>query len=319
MCIRDSDNTGVQKSNQGKIGKNEQEEKDNSKDREQDGIGEEKENHSNKRQNKQISENREGKEQKNNIQKGIRKEKTLKRKQNRIKTKKHIVKGIKRVGRKVFTGRNIARVAKGIGRGTMGAVGGTLGVAATIASGDVKNLPKFMAGGAALGVGTVELASGGLKLAGNTIKGIKNGLVDVSDTYRIGANNWTEKEYQEEVLIPRMKKENAKNKDIQDRYERELGSKKYLESSERDALYEAGIVDEDQIIKAISQQERDNISQNEMVQNALIASKIKDRKDLEAREKQLRKILEKQGLKNKELEKSVNERMKRISELSGIY
>lgn len=233
--------------------------------------------------------------------------------------RKNVIKGIRRVGRKVFTAKNIGKVAKTAGRVALGATGGAIGLSAAIASGDAKNIGNFVATGIGAGIGATELAAGAVNGIGNIGKNIKNGAIDISDTYRIGANNWTQKEYEENVVIPRMKKNNAKNKEIQDKYERELGSKDYLESSERDALYDAGIVDEDQIIKAINQKEKDNISQNEMVQNALIASKIKDRKDYEAMEKQLRKILTKQGLQEKELNKAVDQRMKRISELSGIY
>ena len=232
------------------------------------------------------------------------------------------IRGIKRVarqtGRKVFTAKNIGKIAKVAGYTALGTIGATLGLADAVASGDVKNIDKFVAKGAGIGIGVAGLASG---IAGGTVnvaKKAKGSIRDVKDQYQIGANNWSDKEFQENVLIPRKKKENAKNKDVIDKYERELGSADFLESKQRDALYDAGITDENQIIKAISQQQRDNISYNEMVQNTLIASKIKDRKDLEAREKQVRKILEKQGMNQKDLEKNLNERMKRISELSGI-
>ena len=241
---------------------------------------------------------------------------------NKGKVRKNVIKklkGARRVGRKVFTSKNMGKIAKGAGKVALGATGGAFGLSAAIASGDFKNIDNFVATGIGAGIGVTELAAGTVTGVGNLGKNIKNGAIGIADTYRIGANNWTQKEYEENVVIPRMKKNNAKNKEIQDKYERELGSKDYLKSSERNALYNAGIADEEQIIKAIKQKERDNITQSEMVQNALIASRIKDRKDYEAREKQLRKILEKQGLQEKELNKAVDQRMKRISELSGIY
>lgn len=225
------------------------------------------------------------------------------------------LKGAKRVakiyGGKVFTAKNAGKLAQLAGKVALGATGGAIGLSAAIATGDPKKIDNYVARG-------VMAGSGIAGFTGQVAKKVTKTAKDIGTTYRIGYNGWTDKEYQENVVIPKLKKQNARNMEVRDKYERELGNTDYLDSKERDALYEAGIIDENKIIDALKQYERDGISKNEMVQNALIASRIKDRKDFEAREKQLRRILEKQGLKEKELEKTLNTRMKRISELSGI-
>ena len=225
-----------------------------------------------------------------------------------IKQKKNI-KGYKKVGRGLES--LIRKNYKSVGRGAlklaglgMGAVGGSLGVAATIATGNINNLGKFTATGIAAGVGSVHLAENGATALGNTIKNVKKGVVDAADTYRVGANNWSEEEYEKNVKIPRIKKENTKNKEIQDKYERELGSKDYLKSSTRDELYNAGITDEDLIIKVFKQKQKNpNLSDRELTRDAILATSVKNYKDIETVEKRLIKNLEQRGVFDKIIEK----------------
>ena len=93
-----------------------------------------------------------------------------------------------------------------------------------------------------------------------------------------------------------MKKENEKNKDIQRKYERELGSKDYLNSSIRDDLYKAGIVDENLIIKALKEKGKNSgMTDKDIIQSTLMANKMKSVKDAEDIEKQLKQVLEEKG------------------------
>ena len=200
---------------------------------------------------------------------------------------------------------------KAVGRGAlklasigMGAVGGSLGVAATIATGNINNLGKYTAAGVAAGAGSVHLAANGVGALGNTIKNAKAGAVDIADTYRIGANNMTEKEYQDQVLIPRMKKQNSKNADVIDSYKKEFGDTKLMSSSTRDEMYKAGIVDEKLIIKALKEKQKNsNLSDTELTRDAILSSKVKNYKDLESIEKKLLKQLEQKGVFDKVVEK----------------
>ncbi len=281
------------------------------------------------RQNNQDSKNQEAnsgnqnRDSNKNIKNQEKASQNVQKKSKKDGKKKSIKKGIATIARKKFTAKKVigglAKTAKVAGTIGLGAVGGTFGLAATIASGDIKNLDNFVAGGVGAGVGVASLASAGVKGAVNLGKGAKNQGTDIVDTYKIGANGWDSQGYQDKVLIPRIKKKNAKDKEIQDKYERELGSQEFLNSKERDELYNAGIIDEDIIIKAIKQKQRDKISNKEMIQNTLIATRIKDMKDLENREKQLRKNISNNGLSGVALDRAVNERMKRIRELSGVH
>ena len=229
-----------------------------------------------------------------------------------------VIRGISRIRRRTLTGKNIAKLARGVGKVGLGAAGLTIGAAAGIATGDLNNVFKYGAGGIAAGMGTVDVATGGITAAINAGKAIKQGVIANSDEFKIGYNDYTQKEYEQNVLIPRIKKQNAKNKEIRDKYERELGSTEFLKSSARDELYNAGITNEDMIIKALKIQREQDVSDRQLAQNAIIASKIKEYKDLELREKQLKEILEKSGLDSKKIDEELKNRMKVIAKLSGM-
>lgn len=215
---------------------------------------------------------------------------------------KKSIKGYKKFGRGLEA--VIRKNYKSVGRGAlklaglgMGAVGGSLGVAATIATGNINNLGKYTATGIAAGVGSVHLAANGATALGNTIKNVKTGAVDMADTYRIGSNNMTEREYQDQILIPRMKKQNNKNSEIRDKYKREFGDTKLMSSSTRDEMYKAGIVDESLIIKALKEKQKNpNLSDRELTRDAILSSKVKNYKDIENVEKRIIKNLEQKGV-----------------------
>ena len=206
------------------------------------------------------------------------------------------IRGVKAVGKRTFTGRNLVKVAKGVGKVGLGAAGLTMGAAAGIATGDLGNAIKFGATGATAGWGSVNALSGGVETIGEIGKDAKQILTDEIDEFRIGYNNYTQKEYEQNILIPRKQKENAKNKEIKEKYKREFGNTDLLDSSARNELYKAGITDENLIIEALKvKQENSGLSDKELVKNTVMASKIKSAKDAESREKQLKKILENNG------------------------
>ncbi len=247
-----------------------------------------------------------------------KKKQKAEKKQEKKSVRQARLRGVKRVGKKVFKGKNIAKVARGIGKVYLGGAGLGIGMAAGIVSGDLGKVFTYGAAGTALGTSSVDAMSRGVSAIGNAGKAIKNTAIGVSDTYKIGANNYTQDEYEDKILIPRMKRAAEKDKNIQDMYERELGSKELMKSSGRDALYDARVTDEKLIIRALKVQQEQGISNREMVQNTVIASKIKDTKDLEAREKQLREILQNRGVSDKALDKQVKDRMRIISKISGV-
>ncbi len=230
-------------------------------------------------------------------------DKSTETKKKQIKGFKKLARGLGAVGKKYYKpiGMGALKIA-GLGMGA--AVGGTIGLASTIATGNINNLGKFTGGGMAAGAGAVHLATNGAMALG---KNVKRAATDVSDTYRIGANNMTEKEYQDKVLIPRLKKSNDKNSEIKSKYEREFGDTKLMKSSTRDEMYKAGIIDESMIIKALKEKQKSNISDTELVRDAILASGVKNYKDMESVEKRIIKNLEGKGVFDKLVEKMEKE------------
>ncbi len=209
--------------------------------------------------------------------------------------KPRVLKGIAAVGKKTFTGKNIAKVARGVGKIGLGATGLMIGAAGGIASGDFGKAITYGATGAAVGVGAVNAIDGGVKGIARGGKNIKKAATDLYDEYQIGANNYTQKEYEQNILLPRMKIQAEKNKDIKELYRRTFGNTDLLNSSARDELYRNGITDENLIIEALKAKQKHNLSNKELVQDTLIANKINSAKDAETREKQLKRILEDNG------------------------
>ena len=219
---------------------------------------------------------------------------------------KKSIKGYKKFGRGV--GAVIKKNYKSVGRGALklaglgmgaalgGAIGGTLGLASSVAAGklDFNKLAKVTGGGMAAGAGAVSLTANGAVALGRTIK---KTATDVADTYRIGASNMTEREYQDQILIPRIKKQNNRNSEIRDKYKREFGDTKLMSSSTRDEMYKAGIVDESLIIKALKEKQKNpNLSDRELTRDAILSSKVKNYKDIENVEKRIIKNLEQKGV-----------------------
>ncbi len=211
------------------------------------------------------------------------------------------IRGVAAVGRKKFNGKAIARAlgatAKGVAHVGLGAAGATFGLAATVASGDIKNLDNFVVRGVGAGLGAATLGTAGIQGAINLGRGAKREGTDLLDTYRIGANSWTEKEYQDNVLIPRMKKKNDKDQNVKEKYRMEFGDTKLMSSSTRNEMYRYGVVNEDLIIKGLKEKNKNpGLSDKDLVRDAILASSVRNYKDIETIEKRIMKELELKGV-----------------------
>lgn len=224
-----------------------------------------------------------------------------------IKGYKKVGRGLSAIAKKNYksVGRGALKIAGGLAKFTLGATGGTIGLAAAVATGNAKNIDNYMLKGIGVGVGAASLAGSVAKGVSKGAKNVKKEAVNITDQYKIGANNLSEKEYQDQVVIPRLKKQNAKSSDVKEKYTREFGDTKLLESSTRDEMYNAGIVDENLIIKALKEKQKNpQISDKELTRDAILASGVKNYKDMESVEKRMIKNLEQKGF-YKDLEKKM--------------
>ena len=130
-------------------------------------------------------------------------------------------------GAKSLLGRYGMSTVKAMGKGTlrtMSTVTGTvLGFAGGVAKGDISEAFKGAAAGGTLGRG---LANGGINLATNAGKNIKNLGNDIKDTWNEGAYGT---EYAQDVKMARMYKQTSDYKELKNMYGDRLTDEKLIE------------------------------------------------------------------------------------------
>lgn len=228
--------------------------------------------------------------------------------------------GVKNVAgtaaKKVFTSQNAKTVIRTATNLTAGVVGGTVGAAAGIASGDFSKTIQYAGTGAAASVGTINgIVSAGEKITGKTIDIAR----ETVNTYKKGYYD-DDKEYQDKELIPKLKEKNSKDAKVKEKYKKAGFDdwKEAMNSSARDKLYHAGIVNEETIITALKVQEKNNITDDELVQDVIVASNISSYKDAQTMGKELKARLQDSGMDEEKAEKEAKRRMKHIKSISGL-
>ncbi len=220
-------------------------------------------------------------------------------------------------GSKVFTGDNLKkgiRTAASLGLGSAGAV---FGAATGIANGNMSDVFK----GAALGAGAGSGIANAVVGIGEKVVGVGRGSINagknVKEAYLQGAYG---EDYQEKVLIPKLKEKNAKDSKVKAKYKNAGFSdwKEAINSSGRAELYKNGIVDEDKIITALKVQEKYNLSDKELVQDTVVAAHISSYKDAQTMEKVLKSKLLQSGVSEEDVDSEVNRKMQSIRAIAGL-
>lgn len=220
------------------------------------------------------------------------------------------------IGQKVFTRKNAVKGAKALAKGAVKAsaigTGAMLGVAAGIASGDLSKAIQYAGTGAAAGLGASNLTIKGAKTLGTSAINLGK---NVKETYQKGYYD-SEEEYQKKVLIPKLKEKNEKDKELQKKYKK--AGIDMAESTGRTALYNAGYVNEEEILKALKIQQKSGASDKELVQNAIMSKQIGKFSDVSAVQEELYSRLEKSGLDTTKAKQEAERRMKDIKKMAGL-
>ena len=217
-------------------------------------------------------------------------------------------------GSKVFTANNLKKGIRTVANVGLGFAGATFGVGSGIAKGNMSDVFKDAALGAGVGSGIANTAVGIVEKVGG---GAINAGKGVKQTYLQGAYG---EDYQEKVAIPKLKEKNAKDSKVKLKY-KNAGFKDWksaISSKGRDALYNAGIVDEDKIITALKVQEKYNLSDKELVQDTVVAEHISSYKDVQTMEKVLKSKLLQSGVSEENVDSEVNRRMQSIRAIAGL-
>lgn len=222
---------------------------------------------------------------------------------------------LKYTGKKVIN-RNTIRTVAGI---TAGVAGAGAGLAAGIASGDLGKAAKYTAIGATAGSG---LATAGIDKVTGTVRETKQAARNVSETFMQGYYG-DDQTYQDEHVIPKLKKENSRDSKVKEKYKNAGFSdwKEAMDSSARDKLYHAGVVDEDKIISALKVKEKHHMSDSEddmLVQYAVIAARVSTYKEAQIMEKIVQGKLEEGGKSPADAAKEAKRRMKYVKEIAGL-
>ena len=208
--------------------------------------------------------------------------------------------------RKIRTGLENAKPGRAIGRTMGGALGaatfGTLGVAAGVASGDIKSVGQYgaagVAGGYKLGTGSASAATNALNVEG--LDDAFNRSLQGEEEYkrRMAERNQMKKAQDEKVIRRIQEKENVSRKEAKIRAERY--AKNYMEE---------GIEDVDDWIALEKMQKQraigkdgKTLNRNYSREEAISAYNINKRSDIKSREKSkaLDKIATDFNLSNKE-------------------
>ena len=242
------------------------------------------------------------------------------KKSKKIKLPKAI-KGVGNVltttGSKVFTGDNLKKGIRTVASLGLGSAGAVFGAATGIANGNMSDVFKDAALGAGAGSGIANTVVG----IGEKVVGVGRGSINagknVKEAYLQGAYG---EDYQEKVAIPKLKEKNEKDSKVKLKY-KNAGFKDWksaISSKGRDALYNAGIVDEDKIITALKIQEKYNLSDKELVQDTVVAEHISSYKDAQTMEKVLKSKLLQSGVSEENVDSEVNRRMQSIRAIAGL-
>lgn len=221
-------------------------------------------------------------------------------------------KALIRAGAK-FVRKNGGTAIRKIAATTAGVAGAGMGVAAGIASGNLENVFKYGAVGAGAGAGLTNATITGATTIG---KGVYNFRKGAKETYQKGYYG-SEEEYQKQVLIPQLKKKNEKNKELQEKYAK-LGIDMKT-STGRAALYNAGYVNEKDILSVLKVQQKSGITDDkELVQDAMLAKHMEKLSDVDAVRKELEERLRRRGLDQATIDAESNRRMKDIKKMAGL-
>ncbi len=217
---------------------------------------------------------------------------------------------------KVFTPQNVVHGIRTVANLTAGAAGLTIGAAAGVASGKAENVIKYGSLGAAGMSGLANVATG---VAEKTVgTSVELGKL-TKDTYLKGYYD-DDKEYQDKVAIPKLKEKNSKDHAIKEKYKRAGFDdwKQVMNSGIRDKLYHLGVVDEDTIIKAIKVQQKENIEDDELLQDVVVAANITTYKEAQTMEKELQQRLEARSGDKEQATIDARRRMKHIKAIAGL-
>ncbi len=195
------------------------------------------------------------------------------------------------------------------------AAGLAFGAAAGIASGDASNVFKYGALGAGAGRGAANLTIKGVK----GVKKVGEGAIDagknVKQQYLKGYYG-DEQEYQKNVLIPKLKAKNEKDKELQRKYAQAGINMK--ESTGRNALYDKGYVNEDEILRALKVQQKTGISDDDLVKAAVVSKNIEKFADIEPVKKAVMNKLQGQGWEVEKAQKETEKLIENAKKISGL-
>lgn len=221
------------------------------------------------------------------------------------------VTAIGRVGGK-FIRKNAGKAIRTMATMTAGVAGAGAGVAAGIASGNLENVFKYGAVGAGAGAGLTSATITGATTLG---KGVYNFGKGAKTTFQKGYYG-SEEEYQKQVLIPKLKAKNERNKELQEKYAKEgIDMKK---STGRAELYKYGYVNESDILNALKVQQKSGFGDQELVQDAMLAKHMEKLSDVDAVRKELEERLRRRGLDQATIDAESNRRMKDIKKMAGL-
>ena len=197
-------------------------------------------------------------------------------------------------------------------RTSVAAAGLTFGVAAGIANGNMSDAIKYGALGAGAGRGAANLTIKGVKkVGGGAIDAGKN----VKQQYLKGYYG-DEQEYQKNVLIPKLKAKNEKDKELQAKYAQAgIDMKK---STGRNALYDKGYANEDEILRALKVQQKTGISDDDLVKAAVVSKNIGKFADVEPVKKAVMNKLQSQGWEVEKAQKETEKLIENAKKISGL-